>query len=38
MQRVKIIALLLMTDSGGYAKFTLKYTVVQGEGGVLEFL
>ena len=38
MQSFKIVAFLLLTDSGGYVKFTPKYTTVGGEGGVLEFL
>ena len=37
MQSFKIIALLLLTDSGGYVKFTLKYIIVQGEGGYWDF-
>ena len=38
MQSFKIIALLLLTESGGYVKFTLKYTIVRGEGGYWNFL
>ena len=37
MQSFKIVALLLTTDSGGYVKFTPNYTIVGGEGGVLDF-
>ena len=37
MQSFKIESLLLLTDSGGYVKFTLKYTIVRSEGGVLNF-
>ena len=37
MQSFKIIALLILPDSGRYVKFTLKYTIVRDEGGVLEF-
>ena len=39
MQSFKIVAyfLLVCTDSGGYVKFTPKYTLVGGEGGVSEF-
>ena len=37
MQSFKILAFLLLTDSGGYVKFNPKYTTVGGEGGVLEF-
>ena len=37
MQSFKIVALLLLTVSGGYVKFTPKYVIVGGEGGVLEF-
>ena len=37
MQSFKIVAFLLLTDSGGYVKFTPKYVIVGGEGGVLEF-
>jgi hypothetical protein len=33
----KIVAFFFLTDSGGYDKFTLKYTIVGVEGGVLEF-
>ena len=36
MQSLKIEALHLLTDSGGYDKFILKYTLVRGEWGVLE--
>ena len=32
-QSFKIVALLLLTDSGGYVMFTLKYIMVGGEGG-----
>ena len=36
MQSFKIVAyfLLVCTDSGGYNKFTPKYIIVRGEGGV----
>ena len=39
MQNFKIVAYLLLgcTDSGGYVKFTPKYIIVGGEGGVSEF-
>ena len=37
MQRFKIVAFLLLTDSRGYVKFTPKCTLVGGEGGVLDF-
>ena len=39
MQSFKILALLALTDSGGYVKLTPKYTIVRGEkeGGGLEF-
>ena len=37
MQSFKIIAFLLLTNSGGYVKFTPKYVIVGGQGGVLEF-
>ena len=39
MQSFKIVAYLFLvsSDSGGYVKFTPKYTVVGGEGGVSEF-
>ena len=39
MPNFKIVAYLLLgcTDSGGYVKFTPKYIIVGGEGGVLEF-
>ena len=33
MQSFKIIALLALTDSGGYVKFTPKFTIVGGEVG-----
>ena len=38
MQSFKIIAYLFLgcTDSGGYVKFTPKYTIVGVEGGVSE--
>ena len=38
MQNFKIVAYLLLgcTDSGGYVKFTPKYIIVGGEGGVSE--
>jgi hypothetical protein len=36
MPNLKIVAFLLLgcTDSGGYVKFTPKYIIVGGEGGV----
>jgi hypothetical protein len=39
MPNFKIIAYLLLgcTDSGGYVKFTSKYIIVGGEGGVSEY-
>ena len=39
MPNFKIVAYLLLgcTDSGGYVKFTPKYIIVGGEGGVSEF-
>ena len=37
MQSFRTVALLLLTVSGGYVKFTPKYVIVGGEGGVLEF-
>ena len=37
MKSFKIVAFFFLTDSGGYDKFTLKYTIVGVEGGVLEF-
>ena len=39
MQSFKIVALLLLTDSGGYVKFTLNYIIVRDVGGrgVIEF-
>jgi hypothetical protein len=39
MVTFKIVAYLLLgcTDSGGYVKFTPKYIIVGGEGGVSEF-
>ena len=39
IQSFKILALLALTDSGEYVKFTTKYTIVGGEkeGGELEF-
>ena len=39
MANFKIVACLLLgcTDSGGYFKFTSKYVIVGGEGGVSEF-
>ena len=36
MQSLKIVALLALADSGGYVRLTFKYTIVVGEGGVLE--
>ena len=33
MQSFKIIALLALTDSGGYVKFNAKFTIVGGEVG-----
>jgi hypothetical protein len=40
MPNFKIIAYLRLccTDSGGYVKFTPKYIIVGGEGGVSDFL
>ena len=40
MQNFKIVAYLLLgcSDSGGYVKFTPKYIIVGGEGGVSEFV
>ena len=37
--KIVIVAYLLVgcTDSGGYVKFTPKYVIVGGEGGVAEF-
>ena len=35
MQSFKIVASLLLDDSGGYVKFTPKYTKVGGEGSNL---
>ena len=39
MPNFKIVAYLLLgcTDSGGYVKFTSKYIIVRGKGGVSEF-
>jgi hypothetical protein len=39
MQIFKIVAYLFLyfTDSGGYVKFTPKYTIVGGEGGYQNF-
>ena len=39
MPNFKIVAFLLLgcTDSGGYVKFTPKYIIVGGEGGVSDF-
>ena len=39
MPNFKIVAYLLLgcTDSGGYIKFTPKYIIVGGEGGVSDF-
>ena len=39
MPNFKIVAYLLLgcTDSGGYVKFTSKYIIVGGEGGVSEY-
>ena len=39
MPNFKIVAYLLLgcTDSGGYVKFTPKYIIVGGEGGVSDF-
>jgi hypothetical protein len=33
VQSFKIVALLALTDSGGYVNFTPKYTIVGCEGG-----
>ena len=33
MQSFKIVAFLLLTDSGGYVKFTPKYVIVGVKGG-----
>ena len=38
MQSFKILALLAPTDSGGYVKFTPKYTIVGMSGGALEII
>jgi hypothetical protein len=40
MPNFKIVAYLLLgcTDSGGYVKFTPKYIIVGGDGGVSEFV
>ena len=39
MPNFEIVAYLLLgcTDSGGYVKFTPKYIIVGGEGGILDF-
>ena len=39
MPNFKIVSFLLLgcTDSGGYVKFTPKYIIVGGEGGVSDF-
>ena len=37
MQSFKIVAFLLLTDSGGFVKFTPKYTIEGGEGGDTRF-
>ena len=40
MQNFKIVAYLLLgsTDSRGYVRFTPKYSIVGGEGGVSDYL
>jgi hypothetical protein len=40
MQNFKIVAYLLLgsTDSRGYVKFTPKYIIVGGEGGLSDFV
>ncbi len=39
MQSFKIVALLLLNDSGGYVQFTLKFIIVGGVGmgGLIDF-